>query len=344
MRSKAGRWMGWCVAVILAAFAAAERTCAGTDDVGPSNETLAQLFADLATGREFERAGHTLRWERPIRYAVMSREPSDVAERAPRVLGEFAAIAGVPVEASEILPWDDPSVIPENTFATEDGFRGHIQRVRGKDVDDDPHFVATWGRGDDLVRADATLIMLVDDRETLVAQLAGGDRHTEARRQDLAQRRLDCLFFLHENRRSHIVLGLVLLNTSLDPLKERACINEELFQIFGLLNDVSESPLTMLDQGGYSETSTPTEYDRMLLRLLYHPRMETGLDHYWARHRAMKLLPELRGRCARGGEAAGGFRASRTPKSDAVSAGRHEIAEALASGLHAGDRRQRAGR
>lgn len=296
VRSAAGRWMGWCGVVILGAFATVDRTCAGTGGSEPSNEVLAHLFADLATGREFEREGRTLRWERPIRYAVMSREPSEVAERAPRVLEEFAAIAGVPVEASEILSWDDPGVIPDNILTTEDGFRGHIQRVRGKDTDDDPHFVAVWGRGDDLVRAEATLIMLVDDRETLVAQLAGGDRYTEARRQDLAQRRLDCLFFLHENRRSHIVLGLVLLNTSLDPTTERACINEELFQVFGLLNDVNESPLTMLDQGGYSLSSTPTRYDRLLLRLLYHPRMETGLDHYWARRRAMELLPELRGR------------------------------------------------
>ena len=149
VKSMAGRWMRWCGAVILGAFAAVDRTCAGTADPEPSNEVLAHLFADLATGREFERAGRTLRWERPIRYAVMSREPSEVAERAPRVLEEFAAIAGVPVEASELLPWSDPSVIPEHTLTTEDGFRGHIQRVRGKGIDDDPHFVATWGRGDD---------------------------------------------------------------------------------------------------------------------------------------------------------------------------------------------------
>lgn len=296
--SMAGRWIGWCGAVIFGAVTAVDRARAGTEDSEPSNEILAQLFADLATGREFERAARTLRWERPIRYAVMSRVPSDMAERAPRVLQEFAAIAGVPVEASAILPWDDPSVIPQNILTTDDGFRGHIQRVRGEDVDDDPHFVAIWGRGEDLVRAEATLIILVDDRETLAAQLAGGDRHTEARRQDLTAGRLDCLFFLHENRRFHIVLGLVLLNTSLDPMKERVCINEELFQVFGLLNDVNESPLTMLDQGGYSESSAPTQYDRLLLRLLYHPRMETGLDHFRARQRAMELLPEVRGRGA----------------------------------------------
>ena len=292
--SEAGRWIGWCGAVILGVFASVEHTCAGTEEVEPSNEVLARLFADLATGREFERAGRTLRWERPIRYAVMSREPSDMAERAPQVLEEFAAIAGVPVEASEILSWNDPSVIPEGNFTTGDGFRGHIQRVRGEDSDDDPHFVATWGSGDDLVRAEATLIVLVDDRETLVAQLAGGDRHTEARRRDLADGRLDCLFFLHENRRFHIVLGLVLLNTRLDSRKQTACVNEELFQVFGLLNDVSESPLTMLDQDSYAETSAPTRYDRLMLRLLYHPRMEPGLDHYRARRRAIELLPELR--------------------------------------------------
>ena len=296
MSSIARKWIGPCTALILGAFVLADRACAGAEEPAPSNEVLAQLFADLATGREFERSGRTLRWERPIRYAVMSREPSNVAERAPQMFEEFAAIAGVPVEESEILPWTDPKVIPENVLTTQDGFRGHIQKVRGDDVDDDPHFVATWGRGNDLVRAEANLIMLVDDRETLAAQLAGGGRDVETRRQDLAQGRLDCLFFLHENRRFHIVLGLLLLNTSLDPEKERACINEETFQVFGLINDVNESSLTMLDQGRYSATSAPTRYDQLFLRLLYHPRMETGLDHYWARRRAMELLPELGGK------------------------------------------------
>ena len=68
-----------------------------------------------------------------------------------------------------------------------------------------------------------------------------------------------------------------------------------MFQVLGLVNDVEESPLTMLDQGDYSASSAPTKYDRLLLRLLYHPGMETGLDHYWAKRRAMELLPELRG-------------------------------------------------
>ena len=295
MPSMAGRWIAPFSAVLLGAFAANDRAGAGAPDSEPSDEVLAHLFADLATGREFERGGRTLRWERPIRYAVMSREPSVMAERAPRVLEEFAAIAGVPVQEAEILPASDPSRIPENVFTTEDGFRGHIRKVPGDDVDDDPHFFAIWGRGEELVETEATLLMLIDDRETLVAQLVGGDRQAEARRQDLARGRLDCLFFLHDNRKFHIVLGLVLLNTSLDPMKQRACINEEMFQVFGLVNDVDESHLTMLDQGGYSKTPVPTRYDRLLLRLLYHPRMESGLDRYWARRRALELLPELRG-------------------------------------------------
>ena len=289
------RWGLELAALAFSVSVAMEGACAGTPGLVPSDRDLARLFAELATGREFERRGRTLRWERPLRYLVMSREPGRVAERAPRVLAEFAAVAGIEAEEAEVASWSDPAVIPDNAFTTRDGFRGHIERVRGADVDDPPHFVATWGRGTALHRAEAELVILVDDRETLAAQLAGGDDYVEARRRDLLRGRLDCLFFLHENRESQIVLGLLLLNTSLDPVKEEACINEETFQIFGLVNDVEESSLTMLDQGDYSASSAPTEYDRLLLRLLYHPRMETGLDHHWAMRRAMELLPELRG-------------------------------------------------
>lgn len=294
MSSMAGTWRAPLAALVLGALLATEGALAGARDPAPSDEALARLFAELATGREFERRGRTLRWERPIRYVVMNRRPGRVAERAPRVLEEFAALAGIEVEESEAAPWSDPSVIPENTFTTEDGFRGHIQRVRGDDVDDDPPFVVVWGRGEDLKRAEAELVILVDDRETLAAQLAGSDRHVEILRRNLLEGRVDCLLFLHENRKFHIVLGLLLLNTSLDPARERACINEETFQVLGLVNDVDASPLTMLDQVGHSGSYAPTAYDRLLLRLLYHPEMETGLDHYWATRRALELLPELR--------------------------------------------------
>ena len=282
--------------LILAGLAAPGHGSAGAQVPEASDETLAELFADLSTGREFDRAGRTLRWERPITYVVMSRKPDAMALRAPRVLKEYGAVAGVAVEESRFVPWSDPSVIPENSYTTDDGFRGHIQRVQGKDVDEDPHFVVTWGTGENLRRAEANLILLVDDRETLVAQLAGGDSYVEARRRDLKEGRLDCLFFLHENRSFHIVSGLLLLNTSLGPSESKACINEEMFQVFGLINDVHGSHLTMLDQDRYSETATPTQYDMMLLRLLYHPQMETGLDRHWAKQRAMELLPELRKR------------------------------------------------
>ncbi len=296
MSSTKGRWRVPFAALVLGACFATEGARAGEGGSAPSDEALARLFAELATGREFERRGRTLRWERPIRYVVVSRKPGRVAERAPRVLEEFAAVAGIEVEESEVAPWSDPSVIPENTFTTDDGFRGHIQRRRGDDVDDDPPFVAVWGKGEDLKRAEAELVILVDDRGTLAAQLAGGDRHVELLRRDLLEGRVDCLLFLHENRKFHIVLGLLLLNTSLDPARERACINEETFQALGLVNDVEASPLTMLDQVEHSGSYAPTAYDRLLLRLLYHPGMETGLDHYWAMRRAMELLPELRER------------------------------------------------
>ena len=96
-------------------------------------------------GGEIERRGRTLRWEGPIRYLVMSRGRGRLAPRAPRVLAEFAAVAGIEVEEAKVSSWSDPSVIPENAFTTSDGFRGHIERVRGDDVDDAP---TSWRPGE----------------------------------------------------------------------------------------------------------------------------------------------------------------------------------------------------
>ena len=140
---RAARWGLELAALAFSVSVAMEGACADPPGLVPSDQELARLFAELATGREFERRGRTLRWERPVRYLVMSREPGRVAARAPRVLAEFAAIAGIEAEEAKVAAWSDPAVIPGNAFTTRDGFRGHIERVRGADVDDPPHFVAT---------------------------------------------------------------------------------------------------------------------------------------------------------------------------------------------------------
>ena len=260
----------------------------------PSNETLARLFVHLATGREFGKTDRVLRWEQPIKYVVISRNHNEVAIRAHEVLKEFGAIAGVSARESPVSSWSDASVFPEGTYMTEDGFRGFVEIVDGKRDGTSPEYLLTWGVGDELMRARANLLIFVDDRQTLVALLAGGDAHVEARRRDLSSGRTDCMLFLHKNEKHHITLGVVLLNSELNPLGKTACLNEELFQIFGLVNDTQNSPLTMLDQVSSHITSTPTEYDELLLRLLYHPEMETGLDSEKAMRRALELLPGLR--------------------------------------------------
>ena len=65
MRPGTGKWVGWCGALIFGLSGAVDGTFANEKAVEPSNEVLAQLFADLATGREFERRARTLRWQRP---------------------------------------------------------------------------------------------------------------------------------------------------------------------------------------------------------------------------------------------------------------------------------------
>lgn len=281
-------------ALVISALALFLYAGTGAGASEPSNETLARLFVHLATGREFGKTDRVVRWEQPIKYVVISRNRNEVAIRAPEVLKEFAAIAGVSVRESPVLSWSDSSVFPEDTYMTEDGFRAFVEIVDGKRDGAGPEYLLTWGVGDELMRARANLLIFVDDRRTLVDLLAGGDAHVEARRRDLDSGRIDCLIFLHKNENHHITLGVVLLNSELSSPGRTTCLNEELFQILGLVNDTQDSPLTMLDQVRSHFTSTPTEYDKLLLRLLYHQEMETGLDSEKAMRRALELLPGLR--------------------------------------------------
>ena len=281
-------------AFVMAALALLLYAVIGIGPSKPSNETLAQLFVHLATGREFGESGRIVRWEKPVKYGVISRNRDEVAIRAPEVLKNFAGIAGLSVSESPVVSWEDPSVFSADTYVTEDGFRMAVEIVEEKQNGDGPEYLLTWGVGDELMRASANLLIVVDDRRTLVEFLAGGNAHVEAIRRGLSSGRIDCLLFLHENENHHLTLGMVLLNSELNPIGKTACLNEELFQVLGLVNDTQDSPLTVLDEAKSHFTSTPTEYDKLLLRLLYHQEMETGLDSESAMQRALELLPALR--------------------------------------------------
>ncbi len=87
----------------------------------------------------------------------------------------------------------------------------------------------------------------------------------------------------------------IFLSSDLDEPWETRCIHQELFQLFGLINDVESSDLTLLDDDRNLPQIMPTVYDKMFLRLLYHPDIRPGMNFREAQERAMEFIPALRG-------------------------------------------------
>lgn len=72
-----------------------------------------------------------------------------------------------------------------------------------------------------------------------------------------------------------------------------SCIAEETTQLLGLPNDSDDVPDTLFNDVGAARDLTPL--DEMLLRLLYHPRLQPGMRRAEALAVARGLLPALLG-------------------------------------------------
>jgi len=77
------------------------------------------------------------------------------------------------------------------------------------------------------------------------------------------------------------------------PAQLRRCILEETTQSMGLVNDAPDVGFSLFNsKGGAVDEVTP--HDRILLRLLYHPRIRAGMGRAEALRIAREVLPELR--------------------------------------------------
>ena len=77
------------------------------------------------------------------------------------------------------------------------------------------------------------------------------------------------------------------------PRQLRRCILEETTQSMGLVNDAPDVGYSLFNsRGGAVDEVTP--HDRILLRLLYHPRIRAGMGRDEALRIARDVLPEVR--------------------------------------------------
>lgn len=261
----------------------------------PSNETLAQLFADLAAKREYEDGGNIIRWMRPINYTIVSPSSGLITERIPHVLERASDLAGLSLNRSETTPVSRITVFPEEPEGWSNTYRINLDVRLWPESGVPPHYRMTWGAGDTLQQTDANLVIVVDNRMALAGMLRGGGEVLEVARIELETNRAPCVVLTNISATYEVLGAAVLISNDVGEPLDTRCLYEELFQVFGFLNDVGSSELTLFDNVLPPTLLTPTPYDELFLRLLYHPDIEPGMNHAEAEDAAMKLIPSLRG-------------------------------------------------
>ena len=74
-----------------------------------------------------------------------------------------------------------------------------------------------------------------------------------------------------------ITSGLIMVRNGMSEVRRRSVICEELIQAMGLQNDSYSYPDSLYYKG-YNETPEPNELDWTVLRILYHPLIQPGMN------------------------------------------------------------------
>ena len=89
-----------------------------------------------------------------------------------------------------------------------------------------------------------------------------------------------------------IVFGMVMMGSELGPLMRSSCLQEELVQALGLGNDHSDVRPSIFNDD--EEFALMTRHDEYLLRILYDPRLTSGMSADEAMPIVRQIIRELR--------------------------------------------------
>ena len=191
------------------------------------------------------------RWHEPIRFVAVGFDTRDEVARA---IGEAADIATLEVSFPVAVP---PS--PKQFAAM---------------LRDTPPY-ALWppcDANDALTCVNfVALRTSVATMREIAAALPLPDVHAKALASDGA---LPCFFYPFRDGRLRIRQALVFINEQLGPAMRSTCINEEIFQAFGMFGDYTDSR-----DFSFNNVVAPkslTQNDRLLLAALYDDKVKAG--------------------------------------------------------------------
>lgn len=94
-----------------------------------------------------------------------------------------------------------------------------------------------------------------------------------------------------------LVFAHIFIGSEITGLLRKSCLHEEITQSLGLTNDSDRARPSIFNDD--QEFAVLTEHDEMLLRLLYDPRLRTGMSADEAMPIARQILDDLQGRRTR---------------------------------------------
>ncbi len=142
--------------------------------------------------------------------------------------------------------------------------------------------------------ADANfVVLLLDDRERRLAKQAFADAESRAFFDSFVSAIFDCGAIADwSDEEPEITKALVYLHGDLDGLYRRLCFHEEISQSLGLFNDDPTVRPSIFNDD--DEFALLTRHDEYLLRILYDPRLRSGMTPEEAMPVVARIVEELR--------------------------------------------------
>lgn len=235
------------------------RTDAAPTDAPYSNAALAMNFEKIALNREYRRDGAQL-----------------VQERTP----------------SRISRWDGPlryKIIGDGATAADHAayaaLAGRLTALTGLDIREDRETPNV-----------SVLILNAKERSAFVRQIAADG---EAERLPLVIEWAEKITYpcigqigYRDADTGRITGALIFIKAELQGVFRQSCIHEELSQAMGLMNDDDTVRPSIFNDD--QEFALLTEHDEYLLRILYDPRLRTGMDAADARLLVPEIIEDLR--------------------------------------------------
>ncbi len=253
---------------------------------------LADLFVRIAGRPEYSRTGTdgVQKWQKTVRYVVLGETR---AVMGPRIDGHMALIRTLTGLSIERIAPEGGQDAAERIFARGLG-QFHVSAPATAHDDFARMPVVSFANAGGTVRWRGNFFVFVGRREEMVALTRG----FAAERPDLAERigmgAVSCAAVLHFATAEHaIATAFVFIPTDMAAWRVERCVEEEITQSFGLMNDVRGSRLTLFDDDLRQRKTRLTEIDKLFLRALYDPRIRPGMSGAMLKTAAREVIRGL---------------------------------------------------